>query len=204
MGYTAKVGAYISWQDADEKTKYGKIKTVSGTTIVVEDYETGKDLAAAEVATYTKIQTSHYARMKIRAKPNAWEVAENVVVAGIYHPLVARNKLMDAEFYSFVLSDILHEFIFKGLTESIADMLLPSNLKGDDATAFFATEDFSDALRKAVFIVPLQQIFQKALFKKNWGHQLMSNSIGGLAILAVSNIADRMWSASADDGYTYP
>ena len=205
MPYEAKQGDYISWEDSDGKTLYGRIKSTdtAAKTVVITGYKDGAEIASAATSSYTNIGKSNWGRMKMRAKPNAWEVAENVVTGAIYFPLVARDKLMDAEFYSFVLADITHEFITKGFSESIADMLLPTTLEGSDATDFFSTSDFSDALRKAPFVLALQQLYQKALFRKSWGHNIASNAIGDFVILAVSNVADRMWSAK-EDGYTYP
>ena len=202
MPYSPAKGDYVSYESADGKVKYGRVQTIDGDNITIRQYEDGKDSTPADKSTFSKLQKSNWARMKIRMKPNSWEVAENVGVAAVYHPLIARNKLMDAEFYSFVLADLIHEFVTKGFTEGIADMLLPATVTGDDATALFSATDFSDALRKAPFVVGIQQILQKALFRKSWGHQLMSNAFGDFAILAISNVGDRMWSGT-DEGYTY-
>ena len=205
MPYEPKQGDYISYEDSDGKVLYGRIKSAdeASGTVVITKYKDGKDLASASVTDYSKLGHSNWARMKMRAKPNGWEVLENAVVGGIYYPLVAGDKLMDSEYYSFLLADITHEFITKQFAESIADMLLPTTLEGSDATDFFSTSDFSDALRKAPFVIALQQMYQKMVFRKSWGHKFISNSIGDFVILAVSNLADRMWSAS-EDGYTYP
>ena len=203
MVYAPTVGDYVSWKDSEAKVQYGRVKDASSGAIVIKRYDDDSDTSPASVASYVDLGKSNWGRMKMRMKPNAWEVAENVAVAAIYHPLVARNKIMDAEFYAFCLADLTHEFVTKGFTEQMADMLLPATVTGDDATGFFSTSDFSDALRKAPFVVALQQIYQRALFRKSWGHQLMSNSFGNFSILAVSNVVDRMWSAK-DSGYTYP
>ena len=204
MVYTPKAGEYVSWKE-DTDTKYGRIVTATPDSIVIKKYEDGENTASATLESYVakKLQKSSFSRMKHRLKPNMWEVLENVVVAAAYHPIIARNKLMGPEFYSFCLADITHEFLFKGFAESMADALTPTTLSGDEATSFFSTGDFSDAMRKTPFVVALQQIYQKALFSKSWGHQIVSNLLGDFSILAVSNVGDRMWSADSD-GYTYP
>jgi hypothetical protein len=144
--------------------------------------------------------------MKIRAMPNFREVAENAVASSVYHPLVMKNSIFGAENMSFVLANATHEFLLKGFAESILDMLKPSSLTGEDSSAFFQMADITDGLRKLPFVVALQSVYQKLLFKKPWNHQVMSNIFGGFGILYVSNVGDRMW--YADEGktpaYTYP
>ena len=203
MPYTPKVGDYVSYKVADD-VLYGRIKDASSGGIIITQYKDNKPTAAAAQDTYVDLQVSNWARSKMRMKPNSWELLENTVVAAAYHPLIARNKLFDAEFFSFVLADLTHEFLTKGFTEGMAEMLAPTSLSGDDAVAFFATADFSDALRKAPFVIALQQLFQKAIFRKAWGHQILSNSFGDFGILAVSNVLDRMGSGDQEKGYTYP
>ena len=84
------------------------------------------------------------------------------------------------------------------------DMLKATELSGEDATSIFSMSDMTDALRKIPFVVALQSVYQKLLFKKQWNHQVMSNIFGGFGILYVSNVGDRMYYGDADKGYTYP
>ena len=203
MVYTVTKGDYVSYK-VGEDVKYGQVVDDTAGAVVIKKYEDDTNTTPAAQSSYTSIGKSNFARIKMRMKPNMWEVVENTIVAAGYHPLIARNKLMGPEFYSFVLADITHEFLTKGFAEQIANMLAAGTLKGDDATSFFSTSDFTDAARKTPFVVGLQQLYQKALFSKQWGHQFMSNLFGDFAILSVSNVADRMMYADGDKGYTYP
>jgi hypothetical protein len=143
--------------------------------------------------------------MKMRAKPNAIELAENVVGSSIYHALVQKNGLFGAENICFLLADATHEFLTKGLAESMMDMFGPSALE-KDGSDFFQMTDISDAARKLPFIVGFQQVYQKLFFKKHLSHQVMSNTLGGFGVLYASNLADRMWysDTSKTPNYTYP
>ena len=210
MVYKAKKGDYVSWEEGsgdDKEIKYGKIVATSGSNVHMKyDEEGKKDDPTVNVSNFPKLAKSVYARMKMRAKPNFREVAENIVVASVYHPFVMRNTLFGAENMSFALADFVHEFVIKGFAEQAMDALAPTSLKGDEGSAIIQTADFSDALRKLPFVVGLQHIFQRIMFKKPWNHQVMSNILGGFGILAVPNMGDRMWynDESVDPTYTYP
>ena len=206
MPYEAKKGDYVSWKSSaadDAETFYGQVTAVAknkDVTIKKADEETAE--SPAQQSNFHKLAKSAWARMKIRAKPNFRELAENVAFASAYHPLIMKNSIMGAENISFLLADATHEFLLKGFAEQIMDMLKPTSLT-KDGDAFFQMADISDSLRKVPFVVGLQQVFQRILYKKGWGHQIVSNLLGGTGVLYASNVADRMF-YSEDGKYTYP
>ena len=104
-----------------------------------------------------------------------------------------------------MIADAIHEFVTKGFAEQIMDVFGPTSLE-KDGDAFLQMSDVTDAGRKLPFLFALQQLTQKFLFKKTFGHQAMSNLFGNAGILYLSNVADRMFYADADKtpNYTYP
>ena len=210
--YTPKKYDYVSWTEGtgdDKVTRYGKVISVSGSNITVEPFEP-KDtesggLLTQAITSFSDLAKSAWARMKFRAKPNAIEVAENVVGSSIYHVFLRKNSLFGAENMSFLMADLTHEFLTKGLAESMMDMFGPSTLE-KDGSDFFMMADVTDSLRKLPFLLGFQQLYQNLFFKKHMNHQVMSNLFGDAGILYVSNVADRMWYAdtSKTPNYVYP
>lgn len=204
MVFKAVVGQYVSFTEGG-KTKYGRVISTSddGANVVIKRYDGGSDLSGA-VSGIEKLQSSNLARMAMRLQPNFWELVENTAFSSALHPIMG-NHVFGAENLSFVLADFVHEFLLKGFVEQMIDALGPSTLSGADSNAWFAGADFTDMLRKYPFIVGLQQTFQRFLFRKKWGHQIVSNLCSDAGVLLVSNYADRMFRADPKGvGYTYP
>ena len=211
---TFKAHDYISWKEGtapDDVIHYGQINSFTGSsgseTYVIQDYESdeGTTVSGTISAKFTGLKHSQWARMKMRAKPNFRELAENVAFSSVYHPLIAKNQLFGPENVSFLIADALHEYVTKGLSEQMLDMLKPTALT-KDSDAFFLMSDITDAMRKIPFVVILQQTVQKLMYKKQWGHQFLSNFLGGASVLYVSNVSDRMFMADSakNPAYRYP
>lgn len=128
---------YVSWVTGtgdDKETKYGQILSVTGAgSEQVEIQQIDKEDKDAKTAAsgLTKLRRSAWARMKMRAKPNFRELAENVAVASLYHPFIMKNSLFGAENISFLLADATHEFLIKGFAEQMMDMLKATSLEKD-------------------------------------------------------------------------
>ena len=213
--YTPKKYEYVSWTEGtgdDKATRYGQISAVTSSNITIEPYDPndteiankGKTTSKAP-SVFAELAKSAWARMKMRALPNTREVAENVVASSLYHVFLRKNTLFGAENVSFLLADLTHEFLTKGLAESMMDIFGPSALE-KDGSDFFQMADITDSLRKLPFVLAFQQVYQNIFFKKHMSHQVMSNLFGDAGILYVSNVADRMWYAdtTASPNYTYP
>ena len=185
-------GDYVSWKE-DETVQYGKVKTVSGDNLTIKRYDEKDDTTGA-VSELKDLGKSSYARLMMQAKPNSWEVVENVGVAALYNGLVRKRPMMGSEMMTFALGDITHEFLTKPFTNSFADFFKPAELK-KDARSWFELTDLTDAAAKTPFVSILQAIYGKLLFKKQFTHDLIHNLIANAGIFAVSNFGDRMWTA---------
>ena len=195
--HSAKYGKYVSYTDSAGLKYYG-----------VDDPDTIKTVAKANLKDggSTSIKKSSWARMRMKAGPNFREAAENVVAFGAYQALVRNHALMGPEAVSFAISELLYELGIKGfVSDAMPSFLGPTDLK-KDADSFFNMSDFTEPARRIVPIWALTQIVQKYMFKKHWGHEAISNLIGGYGSCAVSNIVDRMMYAdtSKSPQYHYP
>ncbi len=203
------VGDYVSWKEADDKTvRYGQITEVSATNYKVRPYTPNDDEIAKDgikdekITAYVDIAKSNWAKMKIQAKPNMIEVAENFAVALGYHSLFKKNKMFGPESVSFLLGDMVHEFLTKSMSVKFADMFKPYELKKDSGD-IFQSADLWDSAQKLPFVTGLQQIFQHFVFRKPLNHQIMSNVLGNAGIFYLSNIGDRMWYGDDDKTPAY-
>ena len=199
MVYSPKVNDYVTF---GVENQYGKIKGIDVTsataTIVDSSAKEHKGIALGT------IKLSRMARISIKAGPNLREVVENVVLMSAYNPLVGGRAIMGAENMSFLVAEIIHEFLTKGLAASFMDMLDSTTLSSaDDKEAYFQTADFTDAARKIPFVFALTQLTQKFLFKKPLGHGMLHNLLGGYSAMVVSNFGDRMY-YSDEPKYDYP
>jgi hypothetical protein len=199
MVYTPAAGDYVSWKEGTDNTvRYGVITAVSSSNYKVKPYEPNdketkaKGIKEAAKAEYKEIAKSNWAKMKMTAKPNMIEVAENFLVAGGYHALIKKNKLFGAEAMSFLMADVVHEFLTKSMAIKFADMFKPYELKKDSGD-IFQSADLWDSAQKLPFVTGFQQIFQHFVFRKPLNHQIMSNVMGNAGIFYVSNVGDRMW-----------
>ena len=198
MPYEPKVNDYVTY--GDDK-KYGKVRTVDagGGTVVVVD-TAGKDQSVS----IDTVKLSRMARIVVKAAPNFREVVENVAFMSAYNPLIAGKGILSNENVSFLIAEIIHEFVLKGIFASFIDMLGDTTLtSAEDKEAWFQTADFTDAARKIPFVFGLTQLTQKFLFKKPLNHAIMHNLLGGFSSMVVSNVADRMY-YSEEDKYSYP
>jgi len=132
--------------------------------------------------------------MMMQAKPNSWEVAENIGVAALYNGLIRKRPMMGSEMMTFALADITHEFLTKQFTNSFADFFKPSELK-KDARAWLQLDDLTDGVAKTPMVTVLQAIMGKVIYKKHFSHDLVHNLLANAAIFTVSNFGDRLWSA---------
>ena len=217
-----KVGDYIVFitndpegvWDADKphSAKYGKFVSYDSTSglkyYAVDDLDTIKTIAKNHLKEKdaSSIKKSSWARMRMKAGPNFREAAENVVAFGAYQALVRNHALMGPEAVSFAISELVYELGLKGfVSDAMPSFLGPTELT-KDADSFFSMSDFTEPARRIVPIWALTQIIQKYMFRKHWGHEAISNLIGGYGACAVSNIVDRMMYAdtSKTPQYHYP
>ena len=215
--FVPKSGDYIvfSFLDdpskADEKeTKYGRFVKFDANKLVYRDSDDPKKdvTIAAGKFVPTSVKKSLWAKMQMQAKPNAREALENSALFMAYSSIFMKNDFLGAENVSFLVAEGIHEFLLKGMLAGLADMLGPTELK-KDAGEFFKSEDFTEPARRIGFVLALQQISQRMLFKKSWGHQVVSNLLGGYSCMALTNVVDRMWNVdddakTPDVPYAYP
>jgi hypothetical protein len=207
MTYKAKKRDYVSWKK-DDKVRYGQVVSVADKTITVlasDPAEGEKGGITQAQASFKDIGYSTMARMSMRAMANVRELAENVVVFSMYSSFWKKNSAAGAENMSFLLAELVHEFLTKGFSERFMSFLEPTYLD-TEADSWIKGSDFSDSARKLPFVFGFQQIFQKMLFRKPWSHQAMSNLLGGYSALTLTNIADRMAVADKEKSpqYKYP
>ena len=196
--YSPRVDDYVSFGDDH---KYGRVTALDNdkntATLIDADGKT-------QTEAYGKIQQSVAARLRMKAQPNAIEMAENVVFMTLYNKAVAGRSVTSAENVSFLIAEILHEFLLKGTLSNWFDFMKEPVLE-KDADSFFQTSDFvQDPARRLPVIFVLQQLIQKLMYKKQFSHGAMHNLLGGWAALSVSNVADRMFNAEKGKKYRYP
>jgi len=186
MPYKAKLNDYVSYKDGDE-LKYGIVTAVGETDFTVTTQGKTKKGALED---FKDIESSAWAKMKIRAVPNIVEVLENMVFATGYH-LFRGHRFMGSENMSFLIADLIHEYLTKQLSEGMMDIFIPS-IVDEDADAFFLATDATDALKKGPVVALVQQCVQRFIYGKSWSHNIMSNLLGNTGVMYLSNIADRM------------
>ena len=193
----AKIGDFVTFTESG-KSFYGRVKSVSGEDYTVVDIDgKEKSVKAAD------LEVSTMARMRMNASPNTIEMLENVTAMALYNKMIAGRNLMGPEQVSFLVAEIVHEYILKGYVSGWFDMLKAPSLKKDQ-DSFIQSDDFTDPLRKLPFLFVLQQLTQKLLYKKNFSHGVFHNIMGGYSALAVSNVADRLITADKTKKYRYP
>ena len=194
--YEPKKNDYVTYNAAGD---YGVIKSVDGSakTAVVKDKHGAEQTDIA----FADITQSAMARMTLKAGPNVIELLENIAGVTLYNVLMKRGYA-GPENLSFALSDALYEFLLKPFVADWIDMSRSPVLE-ENQDAFIQTSDFTEPIRKLPQLVVLQQILQKVIWKKNFGHGIMHNIAGGYAGLTVTNIADRMFSADTGKPFRY-
>lgn len=208
MSYKPKVGHYVSWEDSDKELRYGKVVSdkdgkIKVTPLNPTDKE--KDGIEQAASAFSKLAQSTWSEISFQAMPNLWEVVENSIVSTGYRMLVNKQRAMSAENASFMIADLLHEYLSKPFSNTWAEMLGPTSLN-KDADSIFRMSDITDSLRKLPFVCVYQQLIQMFLYKKPLSHALMRNVIENTGILSVSNFADRMFfkDTTKTPQYSYP
>ena len=191
------VGDYVLFKENKEE-KYGRVTKVEGGNMTI----TGADEKPHTIAE-ADVSGSTMARLSMNAGPNSLEIVENSVAMAIYNKFIAGRTFMGPENVSFLVAEILHEYLLKGYVATWADMLVAPSIK-TDASGFMQSDDFTDPLRKLPFVFALQQIFQNLFYKKPLSFGAMHNLLGGYSALAVSNVADRMFTNEKGKEYRYP
>ena len=192
--YTPKLWDYVSWTE-EEASRYGQVTAILGQEITVTAYtpkEGEEDGITKGISAFDKLDSSTWAKVKMTSLPNLWEVGENVVVASMYHAFIKKNKLLGPENMSFLIADLVHEFITKNLAQKLAAVFDSYSLDAKTSGDFFVMTDVYDSLQKVPFVTVLQQAVQNLVFKKPFNHQLLSNILGNAGTFYVSNVGDRM------------
>ena len=217
--YVPKTGDYIVFQindpaessgfnkDKPKKSVYGQFISKTGSKIKYHPSEDATQEAEALVAAIDKgmagVKKSSWAKMRMQAGPNFREAAENIALFGAYQGLIRKKQVMGAETVSFAIAEGAYELILKDFISQMMPSLLGPTKLDKNADAFFAMSDFSEPARRIIPLWALTQIVQRFMYKKQWGHEAISNLIGGYGALALSNIGDRMF--MQDNGkYSYP
>ncbi len=181
-----------------KEEKYGRVTKMEGGTATITAVDgTSHSIAEANVSASTM------ANLRMNAQPNTIEIVENTVAMSLYNKFVAGRTFMGPENVSFLVAEILHEYLLKGYVSSWADMLAAPTIK-KDADSFMQSDDFTDPLRKLPFVFVIQQILQKMIYKKPFSFGAMHNLLGGYSALAVSNVGDRLFFSEKDKEYRYP
>ena len=194
MVYTPRVNDYVTFGDKEE---YGVVKLVEKTQVTVVDKNGNEQTVAAGL-----VKPSTFARITIKAMPNIKELAENVAFMSAYNGAIAGRRIMGPENVSFLVAELIHEFLLKGTLASYFDFLAETHLN-EDANSFFQMSDFTDPLRKLPFVFALTQLAQKFLYKKPLSHGAFHNILGGYSSMGMSNVADRMFTAEKGKKYAY-
>ena len=197
MVEAAKIDDFVTFKEGG-KSYYGRVKSVSGEDYTVVDIDgKEKSVKAAD------LEVSTMARMRMNAAPNTIEMLENVAAMSLYNKMIAGRNFTGPEQVSFLVAELVHEYILKGYVSGWFDMLKAPSLETDQ-DSFIQSDDFTDPLRKLPFLFVLQQLTQKIFYKKNFSHGAMHNLLGGYSALTVSNVADRLIRADKTKEFRYP